>query len=101
MISSSESPPTFNSRLGPNRVPYVRCTTPRKLSAYTAAVIAKLRDLAPYAAIELVLPGGSLLALLLWLYRSHKARQAWQIIVYRILRRQEPGPLAECHASSN
>jgi len=34
-----------------------------------AAVIAKLRDLAPYAAIELVLPGGSLIALLLWLYR--------------------------------
>src|SRR5882757_8788455 len=76
MISSSESPPTFNSRLGPNRVPYVRCTTPRKLSAYAAAVIAKLRDLAPYAVIELVLPGGSLMALLLWLYRSHKARHA-------------------------
>ncbi|MGH3428654.1 MAG: hypothetical protein ACRDQZ_13980 [Mycobacteriales bacterium] len=28
-----------------------------------------LRELGPYAAIELVLPGGSLLALLLWLYR--------------------------------
>jgi hypothetical protein len=29
-------------------------------------------DLAPYAAIELVLPGGSLMALLLRLYRRHK-----------------------------
>jgi hypothetical protein len=101
MISSSESPPTFNSRLGPNRVAYVRCTTPRKLSAYTAAVIAKLRDLAPYAAIELVLPGGSLMALLLWLYRSHKARHAWRIILNWVLRRQEPGPLADCRACSN
>jgi hypothetical protein len=47
-------------------------TTPRKLNAHTAAVLARLRDLAPYAAIELVLPGGSLIALLLWLYRRHK-----------------------------
>jgi len=31
--------------------------------------IALLRSLGPYAALELVLPGGSLLALLLWLYR--------------------------------
>jgi hypothetical protein len=28
-----------------------------------------LRAVGPYAAIELVLPGGSLIALLLWLYR--------------------------------
>jgi hypothetical protein len=37
-----------------------------------AAVIAKLKDLAPYALIELVLPGGSVMALLLWLYRGGK-----------------------------
>jgi hypothetical protein len=47
-----------------------------KLSAYAAAVLARLRDLAPYAAIELVLPGGSLMALLLWLYRRHKKEPA-------------------------
>jgi len=41
-------------------------------SSYTAAAVAKLRDLAPYAAIELLLPGGSLMALLLWLYRRRK-----------------------------
>ena len=45
----------------------------RKLWAYAAAAVAKLKDLAPYAAIELVLPGGSLVALLLWLYRRHGA----------------------------
>jgi hypothetical protein len=44
----------------------------RMLSGHTAAVVAKLRDLAPYAAMELVLPGGSLMALLLWLYRRHR-----------------------------
>lgn len=36
-------------------------------------VAALLRELGPYAAIELILPGGSLLALLLWLWRRHRA----------------------------
>jgi hypothetical protein len=40
------------------------------------AVIARLRDLAPYAAIELVLPGGSVIALLLWLYRRQRRVRA-------------------------
>ena len=44
----------------------------RRPSGYLAAVVAKVRDLAPYAAIELVLPGGSLMAVLLWLYRRRK-----------------------------
>jgi len=33
------------------------------------SIVGKLKGLAPYAAIELVLPGGSVLALLLWVYR--------------------------------
>ena len=37
--------------------------------AYAAAVIVRLKALAPYALIELVVPGGSVMALLLWLYR--------------------------------
>jgi hypothetical protein len=44
----------------------------RNLSVYAAAVVAKLKDLAPYAVIVLVVPGGSLMALLLWLYRQQK-----------------------------
>jgi hypothetical protein len=32
----------------------------------------KVRNLAPYAALELVMPGGSVMALLLWLYRRRK-----------------------------
>ena len=38
-----------------------------------ARLPALLRDLGPYAAIELLLPGGSLLALGLWLYSRHKS----------------------------
>jgi hypothetical protein len=34
-----------------------------------SAAVEKLKGLGAYAAIGLVLPGGSLLALLLWLYR--------------------------------
>jgi hypothetical protein len=39
---------------------------------YAAAVIVRFKALAPYALIELVLPGGSVMALLLWLYRRRK-----------------------------
>jgi hypothetical protein len=37
-------------------------------------VFEKLRQLAPYALIELLLPGGTLLALGLWLYRRRRDR---------------------------
>jgi hypothetical protein len=39
--------------------------------------LAGLRELGPYAAIELLLPGGSILAILLWLYR-HRRKAAVQ-----------------------
>jgi hypothetical protein len=39
------------------------------------AVIAKLRNFAPYAALELVMPGGSIMAILLWLYRRRKQQR--------------------------
>ena len=44
-----------------------------KLGVSAAAMVTKLRDLAPYALIELILPGGSLMALLLWLYRRQRS----------------------------
>jgi hypothetical protein len=34
--------------------------------------VAFLKALGPYAAIELLLPGGTLIAALLWLYSRHK-----------------------------
>ena len=43
------------------------------LSIYSrSAWWVRLRSLAPYALIELIMPGGSLMALLLWLYRHRK-----------------------------
>ena len=35
-------------------------------------LVAVLKNLGPYLAVELILPGGSLLALLLWLYRRRQ-----------------------------
>ncbi len=73
-----ESTSTFKARLGANWSRYARRTpSPRTLSAYGAAIVAKLRALAPYAVMELVLPGGSLMALLLWLYRRQKRAPAF------------------------
>src|ERR1700739_1586327 len=42
-----------------------------RLADPAGRIAVRLRELAPYAAIELILPGGSLLALLLWLYRRY------------------------------
>jgi hypothetical protein len=46
----------------------VYCPAAQKSTFRGAAVVAGLRAMAPYAAM-LLLPGGSLLALLLWIYR--------------------------------
>jgi hypothetical protein len=46
----------------------------RDWGGYAAAVSVRLKALAPYALIELILPGGSVMALLLWLYRQRKNR---------------------------
>jgi len=46
----------------------------RAILACGAVVFARLKDLAPYAAMELLLPGGSVLALTLWFYRRRKNR---------------------------
>jgi hypothetical protein len=45
---------------------------PRSFGGYVMAIVGRLRDLAPYALMELILPGGSLMAVLLWLYRRQK-----------------------------
>jgi hypothetical protein len=45
----------------------------RKWGLSAAAVFVRLKTVAPYALIELVLPGGSMVALLLWFYRQGKS----------------------------
>jgi hypothetical protein len=37
-----------------------------------AGTIVRFKSLAPYALMELILPGGSVMALLLWLYRRRR-----------------------------
>jgi hypothetical protein len=63
MTSAMESTSDFNARRTPVTL---------KLSAHTAVVVAKIRAVAPYALMELILPGGSVMALLLWLYRRQR-----------------------------
>lgn len=52
--------------------PRLPARRPLKLGTFGVAMVAKLRGVAPYAAIELVLPGGSVIALLLWLHSRHR-----------------------------
>jgi hypothetical protein len=73
MMFASESTATFNAGPESTGSRGAPCRAVRRtLSAYTAVVVAKLREFAPYAALELVMPGGSLMALGLWLYRRQK-----------------------------
>lgn len=48
---------------------------PVALGSPMARLAALLREFGPYLAIELILPGGSLIALLLWLCRRHGMRR--------------------------
>jgi hypothetical protein len=41
------------------------------LTPWIRPILGILRRLGPYAAIEIILPGGSVVVLLLWLYRQH------------------------------
>jgi len=53
--------------------------------SHAAAVILRLKVLAPYALIELLLPGGSVMALLLWLYRRRKSGVGFGQLPVRLL----------------
>jgi len=46
----------------------------QKLTRFGFKLLAQLRALSPYLAVELLLPGGSLIALALWLYNRKQAR---------------------------
>ena len=41
-----------------------------------ALAVAGLKQIGPYAAIEIILPGGTLIAVLVWLYRRRAALKA-------------------------
>ena len=47
----------------------ISANAPAAPAAWTARGVALLKSLGPYAALELIVPGGSLIAISLWLYR--------------------------------
>jgi hypothetical protein len=49
----------------------------RKLGSLAAALEAQFKGLTPYVAMALVVPGGSLLAPLLWFYRRQRKQAAY------------------------
>jgi hypothetical protein len=49
---------------------------PRTLRGAIARVMRSIRSFGPYVAIELILPGGSIIALALWTYRHRRAARA-------------------------
>lgn len=55
-----------------------RQITFQTLSGWLRRGVAGLRELAPYAAIELLLWGGSLMALGLWFFRRKAKRKAFR-----------------------
>jgi len=69
MMPASESTPTIGSWLLFSRSQDTQRGA--ELPRSSAIAAERLRELAPYAAL-LVLPGGSLMALLLWLYHRQK-----------------------------
>jgi hypothetical protein len=44
----------------------------KKLSVWLVRGLGGLREFGPYAVAELLLPGGTVIAVLLWLYRRHR-----------------------------
>jgi hypothetical protein len=44
-----------------------------RTARFVGRALALVKELGPYAAVELILPGGTLIALGLWLYARHKA----------------------------
>jgi hypothetical protein len=75
MIAAAAAAPTSNyaiSLQGASAVSSEKSRSAR--DGWMAAAIAGLKEFGPYAAIELVLPGGSLIAILLWLHRRRRFR---------------------------
>lgn len=46
------------------------------MPAWMMRGVTVIKDLGPYAVIEILLPGGTLIAIALWLYRSYRKRKA-------------------------
>jgi hypothetical protein len=61
------------------------------MSLRIATIIACIRRAAPYLAIELILPGGSIIALCLWLVRNRtRLRTSLALVINRCERGELP-----------
>ena len=49
------------------------------IESYLKLVVPAVRAMGPYVFVELLLPGGTLLALLLWLYQRRKQGPSQQL----------------------
>ena len=68
---------TWNSRPGgASHVKDLGALGRLRASVWVVRGLALVRSLGPYAAIELLLPGGTLIVLILWLYRRYQTRSA-------------------------
>jgi hypothetical protein len=72
----NESGETTMNALAAVFAPALRAPARPGLAGWLLRIGALLKEIGPYAAIELILPGGTLLAVLFWLYRRHKRRYA-------------------------
>jgi hypothetical protein len=54
-------------------------------AGWLARGVVAVRAIGPYAAIEVILPGGTLLAFLLWLYRHHRRGEPVRPLIARSL----------------
>jgi hypothetical protein len=72
-------------------------------AGWPARGIGFVRSIGPYAAIEIILPGGTILALLLWLYRRYQRGAPLPAVITRTVCRVRfglhrlIGAPAECH----
>jgi hypothetical protein len=78
--------PSVRNPASPTRVlAHVRVTD------WLARGIVIARAIGPYAAIEIILPGGTLLAFLLWLYRRHQRGEPVRPVIAQSLRTMRLG----------
>ena len=76
MIAAAAAAPTSNYAISLPGASAVSSEKSRSVRhGWMAAAIAGLKEFGPYAAIELVLPGGSLIAILLWLHRRRQLKR--------------------------